>query len=101
MYTVLYQWKVHHDKHSEFIAGWEAVTDHYVVHHNSLGSMLHEISDDNFVAYARWPSKQARDIAFDLNDAPLHALNQMQESIITNLKPVEMSVISNKLITQL
>lgn len=98
MYTVLYQWNVHHEKHDDFISGWEAVTDHYIANHASLGSKLHKISETSFMAFAQWPSKEARDIAFNLNDAPQSAVDKMQDSIVKTHTPVETSIISDKLV---
>ncbi|MFT6987569.1 MAG: quinol monooxygenase YgiN [Psychromonas sp.] len=97
MYTVLYRWKIHHGKQDAFISGWEVITDHYLANHGALGARLHKISDNNFAAYAQWASKEARDIAFSLNDAPQQAVEKMQESIISSLYPIEMYVISDKL----
>lgn len=97
MYTVLYQWDVHHDKHDDFISGWEAITEHYLANHDSLGSKLHKVTDSRFVAIAQWPSKQTRDIAFNLNDAPLDAIEKMKNSIIIALPPTETTVVSDKL----
>jgi len=97
MYTVLYQWDIHQDKHDDFVSGWEAVTDHYLAKHNSLGSKLHKISDNRFMAFAQWPSKEIRDIAFNLNDAPQHAVEKMKNSIITSYPPTETTIISDKL----
>lgn len=97
MYTVLYQWKIHQNKQDDFISSWEVVTDHYLTNHGSLGSRLHKISDNSFIAYSQWPSKQARDIAFNLNDAPQQAIDTMEQSIITTHSPVETAIISDKL----
>ena len=97
MYTVLYQWDVHQDKHDDFISGWEAVTDHYLAKHNSLGSKLHQISDNRFMAFAQWPSKESRDSAFNLNDAPHQAVEKMKNSILTSHSPTETTIILDKL----
>jgi len=97
MYTVLYQWDIHQNKHDEFISGWEAITDHYLEKHNSLGSKLHKISDNRFMAFAQWPSKASRDNAFTLNDAPAAALEKMKGSIITSYPPTETTILSDKL----
>jgi len=97
MYTVLYQWNIHPDKHHNFISAWEAITEHYLVKHGSLGSRLHKLSDNHFIAYSQWHSKQARDTAFDLNDAPKQALDEMEKSILSTLPLVETIMISDKL----
>ncbi|WP_354625353.1 hypothetical protein [Psychromonas sp. MME2] len=97
MYTVLYRWNIHHHKHDDFIAGWKAVTDHYLTNHGSLGARLHKVSDDSFAAYTQWESKEARDTALNLNDAPQDAVDKMHESIIVSKAPIEMTIISDQL----
>jgi len=97
MFTVLYQWSIDPDKQDDFISGWEVITEHYLSNHGALGSRLHQISESSFAAYSQWTSKEARDCAFSLNDAPQQAVDKMRESIIVSLEPIEMSVISDKL----
>lgn len=96
MFTVLYQWSIHHDKHDDFISGWEIITEHYLSNHGALGSRLHQISENTFAAYSQWPCKEARDSAFSLNDVPEQVVEKMQDSIIVSLEPIEMTVISDK-----
>lgn len=97
MYTVLYQWKIHPDKHDDFISSWEIITDHYLKNHGALGSRLHKASDNTFAAYAQWHSKNHRDLAFSSSTAPEHAVKKMTLSIVERLDPIEMLVISDKL----
>ncbi|MDN3556835.1 hypothetical protein [Halomonas maura] len=97
MYTVLYRWIVHPGKEDDFISGWESVTQHFISNHDALGSRLHKVSNNTFAAYAQWSSKEARESAFDANDAPEGAVEKMNQAISERLEPIEMNVILDKL----
>jgi len=98
MYTVIYQWEIQTGKYDDFVCAWEAVTEHYSQHYNALGARLHKVNENHFVAYAQWPTKEARDLAFSLDDAPQQAAEIMQDSIIHIHPAIEMEMLSDKLL---
>ncbi|WP_379910900.1 antibiotic biosynthesis monooxygenase family protein [Marinobacterium aestuariivivens] len=98
MFTVLYRWIIAPDQAQDFISGWEAVTDHFIEHHGALGSRLHRVADNTFAAYAQWRSREARAAAFAANDAPEAAVEKMNRAIVDRLEPIEMGVVSDRLI---
>jgi quinol monooxygenase YgiN len=64
MYAVIYRWRVEPKHETEFQRRWHEITEEIVTHHGGGGSRLHRAENGDWVAYARWPSKDARDIAF-------------------------------------
>jgi len=57
MYVVLYTFQVKAHKDEEFIKGWKGLTRLIYKHEGSLGSRLHKISDNSYLAYAQWSDK--------------------------------------------
>jgi hypothetical protein len=64
MYAVIYRWQVDEKHEAEFQRRWHEITDEIVERHGGGGSRLHRADNGDWVAYARWPSKEARDKAF-------------------------------------
>ncbi len=58
MFTVIYLFSTKPKSAEEFISHWEALTDLIYQYEGSYGSSLHRIKEDEFLAYARWPSKK-------------------------------------------
>lgn len=101
MDTVLYQWKIEPIEHDEFIDAWEAITEHFITYHSGLGSRLRHVKDNLFTAYAQWPCKLQCDSALAANNAPADVFQSMPSCITERLLPIEMSVVSDKLISSL
>tara|TARA_R110000824_G_scaffold118960_11_gene271816 strand:+ start:26099 stop:26425 length:327 start_codon:yes stop_codon:yes gene_type:complete len=64
MYAVIYRWRVETRHEAEFQRRWHEITEDIVAHHGGGGSRLHRAENGDWIAYARWPSKEARDKAF-------------------------------------
>lgn len=63
MYTILYEFIVKQGKEKEFIESWKSVTQLYIQHGNGLGSRLHLVGDQTYIAYAQWPNSDTRENA--------------------------------------
>ena len=63
-FAVLYRWTVAAEHEAGFIERWREATLRLRDSHGALGSCLSRTEDGAFVAFARWPSEQARAAAF-------------------------------------
>lgn len=57
MFTVIYKFNVKNGMNQEFIEGWKGLTELIFEYEGSLGSRLHSVHNDLYVAYAQWPNK--------------------------------------------
>lgn len=55
---VVYGATVHVEKQVEYRKGWKGLTELIHKYEGSLGSRLHKVSDEFYLAYAQWPSKE-------------------------------------------
>ncbi len=63
-FAVIYRWRLKAGMEAQFVQAWSRMTELYVAHRGGLGSRLHMGPDGIWVAYAQWPSAQARIAAF-------------------------------------
>jgi heme-degrading monooxygenase HmoA len=63
-FAVLYRWRVEPDHENYFRERWRSGTLRLKSEHGALGSCLTRDSEGTFVAFARWPSEEARAAAF-------------------------------------
>ncbi len=98
IYTYIYRWKIKNGKSDDFINSWKNITDYYLEHHNSLGSRLHYIGQNEYIAYANWPNKEARNIAFNSNNDKIKIDEKMmKDAILKSYDIIQSSLISDKL----
>lgn len=64
MKAAIYRWRVAPENEDDFRRRWHDITVDIMARHGGGGSRLHRAENGDFVAYARWPSKEARDKAF-------------------------------------
>lgn len=64
-FAVLYRWRLVPGREEQFREGWRRVTEAIHATCGSYGSRLHRAADGTWVAYARWPSAEARERCFD------------------------------------
>ena len=57
MFAVLYEFRVKENQHTAFVDGWRGLTELIYKHEGSLGSRLHHVEQDLYLAYARWPDR--------------------------------------------
>ena len=79
-FAVLYRWRVKPGLESQFRDGWRRVTLGILEQCDSFGSRLHECEDGTWVAYARWPSAEARDRCSDGPPADAEGRRLMREA---------------------
>lgn len=63
-FAVLYRWTVQPDQEAYFIERWRAGTSRLRDEYGALGSCLTRTAEGEFIAFARWPSEEARAAAF-------------------------------------
>ena len=63
-FAVLYRWSVEPEKEDYFLKRWHEGTKKLRHEYGSLGSCLTRAENGDFLAFARWPSEQARADAF-------------------------------------
>ncbi len=79
MKAAIYRWKVAPGDEEYFARRWHEITQDIMRDHGGGGSRLHRAENGDFVAYARWPSKEARDKAFaDYSKDPNRAIPQRE-----------------------
>ncbi|MGW2865250.1 antibiotic biosynthesis monooxygenase family protein [Streptomyces sp. NPDC001205] len=61
MFAVVYRWRLQQGKEQQFIEGWHRMTAAIHRQCGSYGSRLHRADDGTWLAYARWPTPEARE----------------------------------------
>lgn len=83
MYGVIYRWRIHKGSEEKFRKAWVRGT--ILIGEQcplSGGSRLHREEDGVMTAYARWPSRQARDECFDhLSEETRQAIKDMRACV--------------------
>jgi heme-degrading monooxygenase HmoA len=57
MFAVIYRWKAKPGTEDEFRTAWRALTEAIAARYGTSGSRLHRAANDEYVAYAVWPSR--------------------------------------------
>lgn len=57
MYCIIYKFHVKENYTQEFLESWIELTKCIYTYEGSLGSRLHRESENEYIAYAQWPSK--------------------------------------------
>lgn len=63
MYCIIYRFIVKDGCEQRFQKAWAEVTRAYIEFANGMGSRLHKSNGNEYIAYARWPSKEIREKA--------------------------------------
>ena len=58
MFSVIYSFDVKTDSVETFISAWKKMTVLLYTREGSLGSRLHKVSDNQYIAYAQWPDRE-------------------------------------------
>ena len=86
MFCVIYKFTVKKGQEEQFQKSWSKVTKAFIDHCDALGSRLHHISDQDYIAYAQWPSRQAwkkAQLPSDIQEGPLIIMRESCQSIET------------------
>ena len=79
-FVAIYTFKVKKGKEKQFIEGWKGVTKLIYQYEGSLGSRLHKVNNNMYVAYAIWPSKNKWEHAGDLLPDSVNKYKDMMKS---------------------
>ena len=96
MFAVLYRFRLKPGTEARFAQAWEAVTHALRDQHGGEGSCLHRGDDGLWVAYARWPSREAWAAEHPLDD-PSH-LEAMAACVEERLAPIPLEVARDLLV---
>lgn len=98
MFTVIYSFKVKPNRELEFIDSWNGLTSLIYKHEGSLGSRLHSVKENYFIAYAQWPDKETwKNSGDNLPDLAVEFRKGMKESCISIDTLYKMDVVSDLL----
>jgi heme-degrading monooxygenase HmoA len=81
MFVVLYRWKLKEGEEQKFREGWRRRTEEIYQKCGSLGSRLHRVEDETWLAYAQWPDRRAWEAARRVAVTDTEAPAMMKESI--------------------
>ncbi|MCK2183798.1 antibiotic biosynthesis monooxygenase family protein [Halomonas getboli] len=91
-FYVLYRFKVVPGKEEAFKDGWCRMTEAIREQRGGLGSRLHYSEDGWWVAYAKWPSRQAWEASRRLAESPdSEAAALMAQSLQERLPPIPLA----------
>lgn len=94
---MLYRFRLVPDKEEQFIDAWQRVTVALRERRGGLGSRLHRGDDGLWYAYAQWPSREAREVAFAGESVDAQAQAEMAEAIAERLPELVMTPVSDLL----
>ncbi len=65
MYAIIYSFRTKPDRQESFLQSWKDLTNLIKVHAGSLGSRLHQVEENHFIAYAQWPDQKTFEASKD------------------------------------
>jgi heme-degrading monooxygenase HmoA len=92
MFVAIYRWRLHPEREQDFLANWQRVTQLGLAA-GSGGSSLFKDDEGQWVAIARWASREARKQFFQsmqADDADAGMRERAQLAIIERLPPQEL-----------
>jgi len=99
MFAVIYSFKIKKGEHSAFEKYWTEATHFFRDYAGGLGSRLHCKSEQEYIAYAQWPShamwQNAREKLPESALSVLHLMRETCEQIETNY---ELEVVNDLLV---
>lgn len=81
MFAVIYRGFIYPGREEEYKKTWKIIADYFVKHCGAIGSTLHKTSEGEYIAYSRWPDRQARDASWR-NNANEKIARDIQEAIL-------------------
>ncbi len=97
-FAVIYRWRLKAGMEAQFVDAWSRMTELYVAHRGGLGSRLHKGPDGIWVAYAQWPSAQARAVAFAGESLDPIAGVRMREAVAEAFEEILLESVADYLI---
>lgn len=80
MTIFLYRWKIRLGSQRQFEQNWSIVTNAIKCQCGSFGSRLHLATNGDYVGYAQWPDRAAREKC-ELDKSTLEARKLMREAV--------------------
>jgi heme-degrading monooxygenase HmoA len=97
MFAVVYRWKLKPGTEATFRAAWREATASIRAGYGTSGSRLHRADDDEVVAYAVWPSRDAWERAGASPSANPEAGAAMRACIATSHPAAPLEVLDDEL----
>lgn len=95
MFNVIYRWRIHAGKESQFQKAWMEATHLIRDHRGGLGSRLHQCPDGSFLAYAQWPDQQTWERASSIPLPENTAMGQMKDAVASSEPPIQMTLLKD------
>jgi heme-degrading monooxygenase HmoA len=95
MFVAIYRWRLHSEREQDFLANWQRITQLGLAA-GSGGSSLFKDDEGQFVAIARWASREAREQFFQsmqTDEANAGMRERAQRAIIERLPPQELECV--------
>lgn len=67
MFAVIYRGFFFPEKEKDYQENWHIIAEFFKKERGALGSVLHQTSSGEYIAYSRWPSKETRDASWGDN----------------------------------
>lgn len=99
MFAVIYRWQLKPGTEDQFRAAWRQGTKDIEELFETGGSRLHRASDGSWLAYARWPNKQARNKAFR-DGPPSAAVAEIQKYIEKEIDQISLEITDDLLVSE-
>lgn len=87
MFVVIYRWRVHEDRETEFEQAWAELTELYKQLRGGLGSRLHRTDEGLYVAYAQWPDRETYFLSAERGVPDAAVAARMNAAVIERLEP--------------
>ena len=84
-FTVLYRWRLHPGKETQFIEAWSHISQLFLEQRGSLGSRLHRGPEGIWYSYAQWPDEATRARAFALPPIDPEASLKLRDALAESL----------------
>lgn len=78
MFAVIYKFKLKAQQEDLYQYHWHKIANFFIEHRGAISSCLHKGDVGLWVAYSRWPDKEARDASWPGEEA---SNDELQETI--------------------
>lgn len=65
MFAVIYKGFIFPEKEETYKKNWHIIADFFKKERGALGSILHQTSSGEYIAYSRWPNQETRDASWN------------------------------------
>lgn len=97
MFAVIYRFRVVPGAAADFEVGWHRLTLAIRASCDAYGSRLHVAEDGTYVAYARWPSAEARAACWAAGSPDPEAARLMRAAITEEFAETQLTIVDDLL----